>query len=353
MSRQNSFVSGSKMPGSNTPQDLRNMARFSGRPSLLSSVVEDGAGFLLAESLTGHMTGGVTGFVTMKLGRLFREAGLKRVDDLVEAAMLNPALARTLIAKVTPKNRAELLDRLGNQLKALLIEGPVNAETRARDQLDAVTRGVAALAPGTAVTARMLAQISGQSDIAGVRQRLVARGLIAEQSGRYVRAATVNSGAALAPPEVARPKDSIVTNSAPFGSVYKGMQRNAPTLRRQTLDDLRSEIESRTSPLYGTYRPGGLIEHVASIAGGTPMTHDVVHLLKRSGAIPRDDWGVLASKGDGWAKQFGVEAPSPGIRREEAVAQAFNHWLAGDLKLPPGLRRIFGSVREFAEMAAA
>lgn len=354
MSRENSFTSGSKMPGSNTPQDLGNAMRFSGRGSLLQRMggaLGDTAVFVALEHAGGIATG-IAALALKKVAGAMREAGLKSVDDLVERAMLNPEIARTLIAKVTPKNEADILGRLGNQLRTIAVEAPQNAENRDREAIDAVTRGVSAMAPGTAVTARQLAQLSGRPDITSTRARLVSRGLIEQRNGRYIRADSVNAAGALAPKEVAQPKAEAPVPPA-FKGVYDAIRERAPTLRRQSLLDINREIEGRSSPLYGTYRPGGLIEHAAAVGEGSPMTHDVLNLYRRSGAIPRDQWSVLASKSDGWAKQFGIDGPPPAIRREEAVAQAFNRWRSGDIQLPPGLRRIMRGISDVAERAVA
>jgi hypothetical protein len=309
--------------------------------------------FLAAEHITGHSGGGLIGAAAVaakKLGNSMRGVGLHRFDQIMDEAMLNPALARTL---VTPKNQPALWDRFVTQLRAVGAEAPANAESRQRDSLDAATRGVAAMAPGTAITTRQLAQLSGRGDISDVRNRLVARGLIAQRNGRYVRADTANAGVALAPSEIAQPKPDLTVNRALLDSVHKAIQQRAPTLRRQSLLDMGNEIEGRPSPYYGTYRPGGLLEHTAAISQGSPMTHDVVNLLRRSGGIPREEWSVLAKKADEWAKRLGIDGPSPSIRREEAVAQTYNRWRSGDMQLPPGLRRIMGNIPSVAEGAAA
>ena len=77
-----------------------------------------------------------------------------------------------------------------------------------------------------------------------------------------------------------------------------------------------------------------------------------MHLLRRSGGIGRDEWGILAGKADDWAKRLGIEGP-PRERREEAVAEAYNRWRSGEMQLPPGLRRIMGGITTVAERAAA
>ena len=48
-----------------------------------------------------------------------REAGIQNVDHLVTQAMLNPALARVLLTKVTPQNETMLAVSLKSQLGRL------------------------------------------------------------------------------------------------------------------------------------------------------------------------------------------------------------------------------------------
>ncbi len=286
------------------------------------------------------------GFVLLgakKLGQTMRANGIKHVDELMDEVMLNPRLARTMADKLTRSNQESLLARFGNQLAAVTAESPGNQ----RDTTDAVIRTVSAMAPGEAITIQRLKALSGKSDITDLRQQMISRGLIKEQNGRYIRAEAINSGDTLAK----QPK-GVVGNPTILDRVHKAIQQRAPTLRRQSLHDLNNEIESRPSPYHGSYRPGGLAEHTAAVSQGTPLTHDVVHLLRRSGAIPRDEWSVLSNKADDWAKKLGVEGPR-GVRQEEAVAQAYNHWKAGDMPLPPGLRRIMGGITAVAERASA
>jgi hypothetical protein len=349
MSRENSFTSGSKMPGSNTPQDLKNASRFGGVRSMLGHLGEDMGGFLIAEHLTGHMTGGIVGLMASKIGNKLREAGLRRVDQLVEEAMLDPALARTLVAKVTPKNQVSLIDRLGNQIAGVSARAGVSSQQQ-EDPKERAYRAVAAMAPGEYVTGNVLARVGGAENIKAIRDRLVARGVIEQRSGRYVRAETVNPARTVAP---VASQPGLTVNPELFNRVYDAIRERAPTLRKQSFNDLQSEIEARQSPIHGTYRPGGLVEHVASLGEGTPVTHDVVHLLRRTAAIPRPEWAALSRKADDWAKQFAVDEKNPRLRGEEAVARAYNAYRVGALRLPPGLRRIMDGISGLAASATA
>ena len=58
------------------------------------------------------------------------------------------------------------------------------------------------MAPGEPISINRLRQLSGQADVSALRARLLQRGLIAQQNGRYVRAETVNSARNMAPGEV-------------------------------------------------------------------------------------------------------------------------------------------------------
>lgn len=165
-----------------------------------------------------------------------------------------------------------------------------------------------------------------------------------------------------APPEAAqqRPGGETTPRAALRDELYSLVRERAPTLRLRTLDELVGTIEGRASPIHGAYhtetRPGGLLEHIASVALGGPdpraaLSHEIVHFFRRSGMFTRPEWEILSGKADKWAEQFKIDErykDQPiGVRREEAVAEAYAAWDRGDMQMPPGLRRIFGKVKDF------
>src|SRR5437764_1027858 len=89
-------------------------------------------------------------------------------------------------------------------------------------------------ASGEPISINRLRQLSGQADVSALRARLLQRGLIAQQNGRYVRAETVNSARNMAPSEVKSAAPALVPGAA-FDKAYNAIRQRAPTLRRQSL----------------------------------------------------------------------------------------------------------------------
>lgn len=161
------------------------------------------------------------------------------------------------------------------------------------------------------------------------------------------------------------PPAAPVDRAALRDELYRIVKERAPTLRLRTFDDMTGTIEGRASPIHGSYhteaRPGGLLDNIASIALGGPaprsaLSHEIVHFLRSAGLFTRDEWGILSGKADKWTDQFGINERypevSPGIRREEAIAEAYAAWDRGDIPQPPGLRRIFGKLKDFFDRTA-
>ena len=85
-------------------------------------------GALKAHGLTGLLTliglkgGAVGAFVGNKAGAAIgglKAAGIKQTGDLVKEAMLNPELARVLLAKLTPQNQGSVTSAVVGQLGRL------------------------------------------------------------------------------------------------------------------------------------------------------------------------------------------------------------------------------------------
>lgn len=82
-------------------------------------------GVLKAHGLTGLLTliglkgGAVGAFIGNKAGAAIgglKAAGIKQTGDLVKEAMLNPELARVLLAKLTPQNQGSVTSAMVGQL---------------------------------------------------------------------------------------------------------------------------------------------------------------------------------------------------------------------------------------------
>jgi hypothetical protein len=103
--------------------------------SLLSAYLGHGMA-----GLGGYLLGGVHGAIegtgAYAMGRAaldaLKRAGIERTDQLLTEALLNPELARTLLMKATPGNRAFIAQRLGSQLGTLAGSAGVQADGRAQ-----------------------------------------------------------------------------------------------------------------------------------------------------------------------------------------------------------------------------
>jgi hypothetical protein len=107
LQRANRSITAVKLPGgSNTAQD-----QAATQLSLLSRIIHHGrdaavgatAGFGATAPFGLGPIGALAGTVGGSVVTAFRDAGMKRVDDLVRDALLNPELARRLLAKI-PSN---------------------------------------------------------------------------------------------------------------------------------------------------------------------------------------------------------------------------------------------------------
>lgn len=129
ITRANRSVTAIKLPGgSNTPQDLLAAA---GNQSLLGRILSltkasgpvAGAG---AGWVVGNLPGAVAG-AGLGWANAARNAGMQKVQELVKEALLDPALARTLLKKAPAKmDRGPWLE-LGRQLNRLRVFGAEGA----------------------------------------------------------------------------------------------------------------------------------------------------------------------------------------------------------------------------------
>jgi hypothetical protein len=106
----------SKLPGTpGTASDLTAAGHGHGFGNLLQYLIAEKLG-----GMAGHLTGmGFVGEVAGLAANAVRRSGLAKVDDLLTEAMLKPELARTLLAKVSPKTAPAMGKMLAAQLRAL------------------------------------------------------------------------------------------------------------------------------------------------------------------------------------------------------------------------------------------
>jgi hypothetical protein len=143
MRRSTRSIVGSKIPGqSNSPQDIAALQKSG---SFLSTIMSHGSqamttgiGAFLGEhagELLGH---GTTGFFVGAVGapmiHAMRQAGMRSVNELVDQAMLHPALARELIAKVPPKPSMAFQKRLASRIVATIPGAAVSEPQKERLQ---------------------------------------------------------------------------------------------------------------------------------------------------------------------------------------------------------------------------
>ena len=108
LQRANRSVAAVKLPGgSNTAQDVLATNAADGKVSILTKIA---AASMTGGGAVGWLAGGIPGVATtVAIGLLgaLRQNGLNSIDDLVRDALLNPARARALMVKATPKAIAE------------------------------------------------------------------------------------------------------------------------------------------------------------------------------------------------------------------------------------------------------
>lgn len=129
ITRANRSVVAIKLPGgSNTPQDLLSAA---GSQSLLGRILSlTKASGPVAGAGAGWMVGNIPGAVAgagLGWANAARNAGLSKVNDLVREALLNPALARTLLKQAPEKMDRGSWVQLQRQLNRLRVFGAEGA----------------------------------------------------------------------------------------------------------------------------------------------------------------------------------------------------------------------------------
>jgi hypothetical protein len=120
LKRANRSITAVKLPGqSNTAQDIKGMVaeKYSWLRYLMR---EGGAGATVGFIAGGPMAAAAGGALSATMGAL-RDAGIRKADDLVKAAMLNPDLAAALLRKVPDKITPNAAISLTQRLKRLAV----------------------------------------------------------------------------------------------------------------------------------------------------------------------------------------------------------------------------------------
>lgn len=99
LNRANRSITAAKLPGgSNTAQDMHSIISNDPNSTVLDHAISE-AGAASAGAMVGHLPGALLGGMGAKVANAIRASGLRKVDDLVTQAMLNPDLARALLRK--------------------------------------------------------------------------------------------------------------------------------------------------------------------------------------------------------------------------------------------------------------
>jgi hypothetical protein len=296
------------------------------------------------EPYGGLVTGGV---VALGANRLVEKAvsdASNKVLTMVGEASRNPALARELMERSGAQDGGPqfVTPQIRNFLSTLPITAYSADQQNARQipAYDAAVEAVSRMGPGENVTIPFLRDATGLGSVTRLQElqkELTRKGVINNEKGYYRRSepSSPNSGG---------PRSEAIEPHPLRDTAYKAAQQFTPTLRRSTFDEIAQAIEERTSPLYGQLVPGGLYEQLAE----GRATHETIKLAKLARVFQPNESRILTSKAENWADKFGIpgDLPAP-VRRDEAIATAYNLWNSGDMQLPPGLRRIFGSYRTF------
>lgn len=99
LKRANRSITAVRLPGgSNTAQDMHAVIANDPNSTVLDRAISEAAA-AGAGGAVAHVPGAILGALGAKVANAFRASGLKKVDDLVSEAMLNPGLARDLLRR--------------------------------------------------------------------------------------------------------------------------------------------------------------------------------------------------------------------------------------------------------------
>ena len=106
----------------------------------------------------------------------------------------------------------------------------------------------------------------------------------------------------------------------------------------------------------GIFVPGdnAVAVSLSSLDVAGTIRHEAVHMLREVGAITPAAWSILENKArTEWRERFEIDRRYVSLDEdalnEEAVAEAAAAWGRGELRAPPGIRRLLQLVHEFIE----
>lgn len=132
--RANRSITAVKVPGSsNTPQDILANQRHGAKTSILSQIALEaaatGAG-ALAGGAHGALTAGGLGLMGMMGARVFnamRDTGMRRVDEVLTRALLDPEFAGQLLRRFPERPEITLGPSMARNLRRLSVAAPAQA----------------------------------------------------------------------------------------------------------------------------------------------------------------------------------------------------------------------------------
>lgn len=81
------------------------------------------------------------------------------------------------------------------------------------------------------------------------------------------------------------------------------------------------------------------------------LNHEIVHFFKQSGLFTQEEWNILKAAARGWMQKYNIGERYSDLSREqqieEAIAEARAAYSVGDLKVAPGIRRLFDRIAQF------
>jgi hypothetical protein len=133
LQRANRSMTAIKLPGqSNTAQDTAALRRNDLQSTVLQRIVTGGAGAAAGAAVSGGVGGVLGALGTTAIGAM-RDAGLRKVDDLVTQAMLDPVLARALLRRVSANDVGESpFATLARRLRMTSVVGGQSSENQRR-----------------------------------------------------------------------------------------------------------------------------------------------------------------------------------------------------------------------------
>lgn len=125
--RSNRSITAAKLPGrSNTAQDTFANQRSNPQASIMSTLAAEGVGAAVGKAAAGFK-GSVMGAIGVAGANALRNAGLRRVDQVLTEALLHPEFAAQLLRRFPQKPDITIGPSIARSLKKLAVAAPLQA----------------------------------------------------------------------------------------------------------------------------------------------------------------------------------------------------------------------------------